>query len=107
MTENDARTGTAPDEGTGSALKRPEAPDRDAVEQHASEGDGPFGADMQHVLGGTRTGQDAEHAGTPYSTGTDAATGGSVSAHDTRSTFRAQGGAEISGTDAGAEPGET
>lgn len=91
MTGEDERTAAQPDKEAGGALKHPEAPDREAVEQHAAEGDGPFGADMQHVLGGTTTPERPEPAASPYSTGTDAATGGSVSAYDARSRFGVQG----------------
>ncbi|GGK18145.1 hypothetical protein GCM10008955_09450 [Deinococcus malanensis] len=75
-------------EPAGSALKQPEPPDTEAVEEHHDEGSGPFGADMQHVRGGTGTRQsDPQHEASPYSTGTNSATGASMSTADPRSAF--------------------
>ncbi|WP_197050735.1 hypothetical protein [Deinococcus sp. YIM 77859] len=94
------------DTDPGEALKRPEPPDRDAVEQHRDEGDGPFGANMQHMRGGTRSPQDnpdLPHAASPYSTGTDATSGTSVTPQDTRSTFAGRG---TSGADESEAPGD-
>ncbi len=60
-------------------LKTPEPPSPEALEQHKDEGDGPFGADMTHLLGGTRAPNEHEAgAANPYSTGTTSATGGSL-----------------------------
>lgn len=67
-------------------LKKPESPDTEAVEQHHDEGSGPFGADMQHVKGGTRQ-ADPQHEASPYSTGTNSVTGASMSTADPRSAF--------------------
>lgn len=67
-------------------LKKPESPDTEAVEEHHDEGSGPFGADMQHMKGGTRN-SDPQHEGSPYSTGTNSTTGASTSTADPRSSF--------------------
>lgn len=77
----------------GDALKAPQTPSLEAVEEHPREGDGPFGADMQHLKGGTRQGQaEADHAAGPYNTGSDARAGGSVTPADPRSTVEAEDG---------------
>lgn len=77
------------------AHKSPEPPDQEAVNAHKHEAEGPFGADMTNLLGGTRDPQ--ENAATPaqgtaYSTGTDAQSGASVSGTDPRSRSDRRGG---------------
>jgi len=74
--------------------KTPEPPDQDAVNEHKDEAEGPFGADMTNLLGGTRapeenTGPPAQ--GSAYSTGTESADGGSLSPTDPRSRFDGHG----------------
>ena len=74
--------------------RTPQPPDQDAVNEHRDEGEGPFGADMTTLLGGTRAPE--ENTGPPdqgnaYSTGTEAADGGSLSPSDPRSRFDGEG----------------
>lgn len=63
-------------------------PSLEAVEQHAEEGNGPFGSDMTHMKGGTHQPGDVERQGGPYSSGTSPVTGGSVNPDDARSNYR-------------------
>ncbi|GAA5513885.1 hypothetical protein Dcar01_02634 [Deinococcus carri] len=94
MTREDEKTPAGQGQGTGGALKSPESPSQGAVEQHADEGDGPFGADMQNMLGGTRStseNHNPEPAADAYGTGTDPHTGGSLTPLDSRSTFAERG----------------
>ena len=72
----------------------PQPPDQDAVNERKDEGEGPFGADMTTLLGGTRAPE--ENTGPPeqgnaYSTGTEAESGGSLSPSDPRSRFDGEG----------------
>ncbi|AFZ68088.1 hypothetical protein [Deinococcus peraridilitoris] len=76
------------DDARNGPLKTPEPPDQEAVSH--DEGDGPFGADMTNLRGGTRSENDVPEANaSPYSTGTSSATGRSL-ARDPRSTFDGQ-----------------
>lgn len=75
-------------------LKTPQPPDQDAVNERKEEGEGPFGADMTTLLGGTRA--PGENTGLPeqgsaYSTGTEAESGGSLSPSGPRSRFDGEG----------------
>ena len=81
--------------------KTPEPPDQDAVNEHREDAEGPFGADMTNLLGGTRAPQ--ENAATPaqgtaYSTGTDAETGASVLGTDPRARSDRNGSGEGDGS---------
>lgn len=72
---------------TSRPLKTPEPPDQDAVNERRHEAEGPFGADMTTLLGGTRAlGENAPAPaqGTSLGTGTDASSGESLSTTDTR-----------------------
>ncbi|MFC4456177.1 hypothetical protein [Deinococcus sonorensis] len=88
----------------GGPLKQPEPPSQEALTQHANEGDGPFGADMQHLLGGTRHDADTAHDGSPYSTGTQATSGESVTPQDPRSTINGHAGQEQASSDQDPSP---
>jgi|GEM_PF-5043250 len=93
------------------ALKHPEPPDQEAVTQHANEGDGPFGADMQTTLGGTRPNDGRQRAGqdsgNPYSTGTHAPSGASTTPDDPRSTIGHDGTSSATDTEADSREDET
>lgn len=85
--------------------KTPEPPDQDAVNEHREEAEGPFGADMTNLLGGTRPPQEnvaPPAQGTAYSTGTEAGSGASVSATDPRARYDRSG---AGGDDGSGEPG--
>lgn len=82
------------------SYKTPEPPDQDAVNEHRDEAEGPFGADMTHLLGGTRAPE--ENTATPaqggaYSTGTESESGGSLSATDARARYDGNGRDDGSG----------
>lgn len=79
---------------TRAPLKTPEPPDQNAVNEHRDGAEGPFGADMTTLLGGTRAPE--ENTATPAqgsssSTGTDSSTGASLSATDARARYGGNG----------------
>ncbi|MBB5233993.1 hypothetical protein [Deinococcus budaensis] len=77
--------------------RTPQPPDQDAVNEHRGEGEGPFGADMTTLLGGTRAPGEpaaAPEQGNAYSTGTEAGSGGSLSPSDPRARVSDEGGGE-------------
>ncbi|MFC4425011.1 hypothetical protein [Deinococcus navajonensis] len=84
------------------ALKSPEPPDTEATVTHADEGNGPFGADMSRIKGGTRQpSAEAGHPGSAYSTGTSTS-GHSTSPLDPRSTYAPR--TEATGSEAAPDP---
>lgn len=89
-----------PDDPT-TPYKTPEPPDQDAVNEHREEAEGPFGADMTNLLGGTRSPQEnapTPAQGTAYSTGTQAESGASVSGTDPRARYDHNGTGEGEGS---------
>ena len=71
---------------------RAPSPEQDAVNEHRDEGEGPFGSDMTHLLGGTRAPE--EHTppqGHAYNTGTEPQSGESLAPNDPRSRWKREG----------------
>lgn len=72
---------------------RPPSPEQDAVNEHRNEGEGPFGSDMNHPLGGTRSRADyTPPQGNAYNTGTEPQSGESLAPDDPRSRWGRDGG---------------
>ncbi|WP_045233677.1 hypothetical protein [Deinococcus pimensis] len=79
--------------------RTPEPPDQEALSHRHGDAEGPFGADMTNLRGGTRSpDQQDDHTqhgqasggASPYGTGTSETTGGSLDPTDPRTNARGQ-----------------